>query len=110
MNVELVCGSSTIQISVVENWDGSEVLRVKSLYDGETMEIVEKAVSEDWPVTSINVLEFSVPRPSASNVDECAKDEEELLCERGECGHYTCTEGGTLGYWSGADPRLPGNF
>jgi hypothetical protein len=32
------------------------------------------------------------------------------LCADAECGHYTCTEGGKLGYWAGADPSLPGNY
>lgn len=50
-------------------------------------------------------------RESLISMDAFAERKaQEESCEAGTCGHYTCTEGGSLGYWEGADPRLEGNF
>jgi hypothetical protein len=50
-------------------------------------------------------------RAATCGLEELAAGTEPYdACKAAECGHYTCTEGGALGYWEGADPSLPGNF
>jgi len=44
-------------------------------------------------------------RTLSDTVDRLSRILDSIACENAACGHYTCTEAGTLGYWHGNDPR-----
>ena len=46
------------------DYDGETHLRVETLVDHETVDIVETRVETSWPVTTVQVVEFHVPRSS----------------------------------------------
>ena len=55
---------NVIRLSTVEREDGETHLRVETLVDHETVDIVETRVETSWPVTTVQVVEFHVQRSS----------------------------------------------